>query len=317
MKSKGTRSNSFHLQDRNAHFLIKSIMKNKVLYLFLAPAFIYVIIFNYLPMYGVQIAFRDFIPFRGIWGSPWVGLKHFARFYESYSFWRLIRNTIVLSTYQLVVGFPFPIILALIINYTPSLKLKKITQNMTYAPYFISVVVLVGMMFVFLAPSGIINTVSSSLGFKRFDFISDSGSFRHLYVWSGIWQTTGMASVIYLALLTSVSPELHEAAIVDGANKLQRIWHIDLVAIMPTAIILLILTSGNIMSVGFEKTFLMQNSPNLPTSEVISTYVYKVGILRAQYSYAAAIGLFNNIINFTILVILNKLANRFTSGGLW
>jgi putative aldouronate transport system permease protein len=317
MKSKDIRLNSLILKNRNSHLLLKSIMKNKVLYLFLAPAFIYIIIFNYIPMYGVQIAFRDFIPFRGIWGSPWVGLKHFTIFSESYSFWILIRNTIVLSAYQLIVGFPFPIMLALIINYTPSLKLKKITQNMTYAPYFISVVVLVGMMFVFLSPSGIINTVLNSLGLKRFDFISDPGSFRHLYVWSGVWQTTGMASVIYLAILTSVSPELHEAAIVDGANKLQRIWHIDLVAIMPTAIILLILASGNIMSVGFEKTFLMQNSPNLSTSEVISTYVYKIGILRAQYSYAAAIGLFNNVINFIILVILNKLANKFTSGGLW
>lgn len=189
---------------------------------------------------------------------------------------------------------------------------------MTYAPYFISVVVLVGMMFIFLAPSGgIVNTIIKSLGYKSFDFISDPDSFRHLYVWSGIWQKTGMASVIYLAILTSVSVELHEAAIVDGAKKLQRIWHIDLVAIMPTAIILLILAAGNLMNIGFEKTFLMQRAPNLSTSEVISTYVYKVGIRGAQFSYGAAIGLFNNIINFTILVILNKLANKFTGGGLW
>ncbi|WP_127589001.1 ABC transporter permease [Paenibacillus koleovorans] len=298
--------------------LLKQIFNNTTLYVFLAPALIYLILFHYLPLYGLQIAFRDFSPAKGIWNSTWVGMKYFEKFLDSYSFWTLLKNTLFLSLYQLAVGFPFPLILALVLNYTPIPWLKKTTQTITYAPHFISIVVLVGMMFVFLSPTnGIVNIVIRELGGKPIDFLGDPDIFRHLFVWSGVWQTMGWSSIIYIATLAGVSPELHEAAIVDGATKLRRIWHIDLPMLMPTAVILIILSVGQVMNVGFEKTFLMQTPPNLSHSEVISTYVYKIGLQGAQYSYASAIGLFNNLINFIVLIAVNKLANKTTQHGLW
>ncbi len=269
-------------------------------------------------MYGLQIAFKNFTPAKGYLGSDWVGFKHFNKFFNSYHFWTLLKNTLFLSIYHLIVSFPFPIFLALVLNYTPFHKLKKITQTVTYAPYFISMVVMVGMMFVFFLPTtGIVNVVIRSLGKETIDFLGDPKMFRHMYVWSGIWQSTGWSSIIYIATLASVSPELHEASIVDGANKFQRIWYIDIPSILPTAVIILILNAGRIMNVGFEKTFLMQTASNLSRSEVISTYVYKVGIMGVQYSYAAAIGLFNNVINFSVLLIVNKISNKVADSGLW
>jgi putative aldouronate transport system permease protein len=298
--------------------LLRQVLKNRTLYLFLLPALLYLGIFQYAPLYGLQIAFRDFVPVQGVWGSEWVGFKYFENFFNSYSFWTLLKNTLLLSLYELLVSFPFPILLALVLTYTPIPWLKKVTQTVTYAPHFISIVVLVGMLFVFLSPSsGIINIVIRAFGGTEIDFLGDPGIFRHLFVWSGIWQTAGWASIIYIAALASVSPELHEAATVDGASKLQRIWNIDIPSILPTAIILLILNVGQVMNVGFEKTFLMQTAPNLSTSEVISTYVYKIGIQGAQFSYASAIGLFNNVINFIVLIAVNKLANKTTKSGLW
>ncbi|OUS76164.1 sugar ABC transporter permease [Paenibacillus sp. MY03] len=298
--------------------LLRQVLKNRTLYLFLLPALLYLGIFQYAPLYGLQIAFRDFVPVQGVWGSEWVGFKYFENFFNSYSFWTLLKNTLLLSLYELLVSFPFPILLALVLTYTPIPWLKKVTQTVTYAPHFISIVVLVGMLFVFLSPSsGIINIVIRAFGGTEIDFLGDPGIFRHLFVWSGVWQTAGWASIIYIAALASVSPELHEAATVDGASKLQRIWNIDIPSILPTAIILLILNVGQVMNVGFEKTFLMQTAPNLSTSEVISTYVYKIGIQGAQFSYASAIGLFNNVINFIVLIAVNKLANKTTKSGLW
>lgn len=265
----------------------------------------------------MQIAFKDFVISKGIWGSSWVGLKYFEKFFSSYYFWDLIKNTLILSTYSLICSFPFPIILALIINYTPFVRLKKMTQTITYMPYFISTVVLVGMMFTFFSQSGAVNIIIKQLGGNGIDFLGSPVIFRHLYVWTGIWQNVGMSSVIYIAILTTVSQELHEAAIVDGANELLRIWHIDIPSILPTAITLLVLSAGNIMNVGFEKTYLMQTSPNLSSSEVISTYVYKIGLMSIQYSYASAIGLFNNVINFIVLIAVNKISKNTTSNGLW
>ena len=262
---------------------LNKVTRNWVLYLFLLPTLIYLLIFNYWPMYGVQIAFRNFKPTKGIWGSPWVGMKNFDKFFHSYMFKDLLTNTIVLSVYQIVASFAFPILLALLLNYCVSNKLRKVTQMVTYAPHFISTVVLVGMLNVFLSESGIINHLLNLLGLRSVPFLSDAGMFRHIYVWSHIWQRTGYNSVIYIAALAGVNPELHEAAIVDGANKLQRILHIDLPAIMPTAIILLIMSTGNMLSLGFEKVYLMQNDLNLGVSEIISTYVYKIGLLNAQY----------------------------------
>ena len=295
---------------------LNKVTRNWVLYLFLLPTLIYLLIFNYWPMYGVQIAFRNFKPTKGIWGSPWVGMKNFDKFFQSYMFKDLLTNTIVLSVYQIVASFAFPILLALLLNYCVSNKLRKVTQMVTYAPHFISTVVLVGMLNVFLSESGIINHLLNLLGLRSVPFLSDAGMFRHIYVWSHIWQRTGYNSVIYIAALAGVNPELHEAAIVDGANKLQRILHIDLPAIMPTAIILLIMSTGNMLSLGFEKVYLMQNDLNLGVSEIISTYVYKIGLLNAQYSYSTAIGLFNNVINLIVLLTVNKIADKVSGTSL-
>lgn len=295
---------------------IDKITRNWVLYLFLLPTFAYLLIFNYWPMYGVQIAFRNFKPTKGIWGSAWVGMKNFNKFFNSYMFEDLLTNTIVLSLYQIFAAFAFPIILALLLNYCVSNKLRKVTQMVTYAPHFISTVVLVGMLNVFLSESGIINHLLRMLGFSSVPFLADADMFRHIYVWSHIWQRTGYNSVIYIAALAGVSPELHEAAIVDGANKLQRILHIDLPAILPTAIILLIMSTGNMLSLGFEKVYLLQNDLNLGVSEIISTYVYKIGLLNAQYSYSTAIGLFNNIINLIVLLTVNKIADKVSGTSL-
>lgn len=295
---------------------LNKVTRNWVLYLFLLPTLIYLLIFHYWPMYGVQIAFRNFKPTKGIWGSPWVGMKNFDKFFHSYMFKDLLTNTIVLSVYQIVASFAFPILLALLLNYCVSNRLRKVTQMVTYAPHFISTVVLVGMLNVFLSESGIINQLLNLLGLRSVPFLSDAGMFRHIYVWSHIWQRTGYNSVIYIAALAGVNPELHEAAIVDGANKLQRILHIDLPAILPTAILLLIMSTGNMLSLGFEKVYLMQNDLNLGVSEIISTYVYKIGLLNAQYSYSTAIGLFNNVINLVVLLTVNKIADKVSGTSL-
>ncbi len=295
-----------------------SLRENWDLYIFILPALVYFILFHYGPMYGVQIAFKDFMPVRGILGSPWVGLKHFQRFFETYLFWTVLRNTIVLAFYQLVAAFPIPIILALMINQVRTRWFKKTVQTVTYAPHFISMVVLVGMMSVLLSPrAGIVNQMIRGLGGETVFFMARARYFRHLYVWSGVWQTTGWSSIVYLAALSTISPDLHEAAIVDGATKLQRIWHIDLPGILPTAVVLLILNAGNVMRLGFEKAFLMQSALNLETSEIIQTYVYKLGLLNAQFSLSAAVGLFNNVINLTLLLTVNYIAKKVGQTSLW
>ncbi|MBQ6528051.1 MAG: sugar ABC transporter permease [Clostridia bacterium] len=294
------------------------VVRNKGLYLLVLPLVVYFGVFYYAPLYGLQIAFKNFKPVLGILGSPWVGLKHINKFLNSFSFESLLRNTLTLSVYGLVVNFPLAIMLAIIIHYIPNLKYKKVVQTATYAPYFVSTVVLVGMLFIFFAPeSGMVNKVVVWMGGKAKDYVGSADLFPHVYVWSGVWQRVGWNSIIYIAALTSVSPDLHEAATVDGASKLQRIWHVDFPAIIPTAVIMLIMDCGRIMSLGYEKIYLMQTSSNLLTSEVISTYVYKIGLQNAQYSYAAAIGFFNNAINCILLVVVNKIANKLSGSGLW
>ena len=292
------------------------IRRNWVLYLFLVPTLVYLLVFNYAPLTGIQIAFKKFVASKGIWGSEWVGLKNFQKFFGSYMFGDVLLNTVILSVYQLVASFAFPIILAILLNYSVSHRLSKVTQMVTYAPHFISTVVMVGMLNVFLSDSGIVNQLLAKVGAEQVHFLSNAGAFRHIYVWSHIWQRTGYNSVIYIAALAGVSPELHEAAIVDGANKIQRIWHIDIPSILPTAIILLIMDTGNILSLGFEKVYLMQNDLNLGVSEIISTYVYKIGLINAQYSYSTAIGLFNNVVNLIILLSVNKLADKLSGTSL-
>lgn len=294
------------------------VTKNWALYLMILPVAAYFIIFCYWPMYGVQIAFKDYNVAKGIIGSPWTGFRHFQRFFNSYHFWPLIKNTISLSLYTLAASFPAPIILSLLINEVTNSKFKRTVQTVTYAPHFLSTVVLAGMLTTFLSPqTGIVNHLIEALGGERIYFMGEPAWFKHIYVWSGVWQHTGWNAIIYLAALTSISPELHEAAIIDGANKLQRIWHVNIPGILPTAIILLILNLGQVMNVGFEKVFLLQNDLNMKASDVISTYVYRTGLLGAQYSFSTAVGLFNSIINFVLIIVVNNISRKVTEVGLW
>jgi len=296
----------------------RRLIQDYQLYLLLLPALAYIIIFHYIPMYGVQIALRDFKFSKGILGSPWVGLKYFIRFVGLYNFWPLIRNTLWLSVYSLVAGFPFPIVLALLINETRNRYFKKTVQIITYAPHFISTVVLCGMILLFLNKStGIINNAVALLGGERKDYMMMASWFPTVYVVSGIWQNVGWGSIIYIAALSSVPSEIVESAYIDGAGRLRKIIHIDLPTIMPTIIILLILNVGRLLSVGFEKVLLLQNNVNRDTSDIISTYTYEVGLLGGQYSFSSAIGLFNSVVNFILLLSVNRLAGKFTETKLW
>lgn len=305
---------------RNAN-LIKKLNYNKELYIFLLLPLIYLFIFKYWPMLGAQIAFRRFNPTDGIWGSQWVGFANFKKFFNSYQFSRVLVNTLRISFYSLLAGFPIPIIFALAINSLKSERYKKFIQNVNYMPHFISTVVIVGMIIqLFNTRVGIFSILYSVLtGMDPPDLLANPDAFPHMYVWSGIWQNTGWGSIIYVSALSSVDFEQYEAAIIDGASRFQRVLHIDIPAILPTITITLILRCGSIMSVGFEKAFLMQNNLNLRTSEVISTYVYKVGIAAGggDFSYASAIGLFNSVINMLMLTIVNWISRKVNDTSLW
>ena len=295
-----------------------AIVKDYQLYVLLLPALTYILIFNYLPMYGVQLAFKRFNIRDGIAGSPWVGFRHFIRFFNSVQFGRLIRNTVSLSFFQLIAGFPLPIILALMLNQARNKHFKRIVQTTIYAPHFISVVVLAGMLYVLLSPvNGIVNHIIGLFGHEPIFFLGEARWFKPVYVLSGVWQSTGWGTIIYLAALSSIDPSLYEASIVDGASKLQQIFHIELPSIAPTAVILLILNVGRLMEVGFQKAFTLQNYLNLESSEIISTYIYKVGLLNGQFSYSTAIGLFNAVVNIMLLVSVNEAAKRLRQNSLW
>lgn len=288
------------------------------LYVLLLPALVYIIVFHYVPIYGLQIAFREFKPKLGFTGSQWVGLKHFQRFVTSPQFPTLMRNTLKLSFYSLLFSFPVPVLLALMLNECDNLHYKKLVQNVTYAPHFISTVVVCGMVIMFLTPeTGIINNLVVRMGGKSVDYMGKEEWFRPIYIISDIWKNTGWSSIIYLAALSGIDPQLHESAQIDGANRLQRIWHINLPGIRGTIILLLILDCGKIMSVGFEKAYLLQNALNLPQSEIISTYVYKTGVIGTKFSYTSAIGLFNSIINVILLLITNRISSKVSGTSLF
>jgi ABC-type polysaccharide transport system permease subunit len=284
------------------------------LYLLVGIPLVYVIIFNYIPMYGVIMAFKQFQPRLGIWKSPWVGFYHFQRFLGTPIFFNLLRNTLILSFYGLIAGFPFPILMALAIHHGLAPRFKKSVQTITFAPHFFSSVIIVGMVTQILAMrTGGVNILLKSLGFGEINFMGVPGMFPHIYIWSGIWQGTGYSAILYIATLSGVDPNLHEAAIIDGATIWQRIWCIDLAVIRPIIIISLILSVGGILGTGFEKNYLLQTSLNLSTSETITTYVYKVGLgtdgsLRADYSFGTAIGLFQNVIGVILTLTVNKIA---------
>ena len=294
------------------------LRRDASLWLFCIPGIVLTFIFSYIPMYGIQLAFKRFNATAGIWGSDWQGLYYFKRFFESPYFESTIWNTLVISFYGLLVSFPIPIILALLLNSLHHKRYRKLIQTVTYAPNFISVVVMCGMIILFLSPTvGVINSVLHLFGMDPVNFMAKQEYWRHIYVWTGVWQTAGWSSVIFFAALAGVSPELHEAARCDGATKFQLIRHIDFPSILPTATILLILNCGSILSVGFEKAYLLQNNLNLSVSEIISTYVYKVGLINNDISYSTAIGLFNTLINLVLLLMVNKIADKLSGNSLW
>ncbi|MBW9298856.1 sugar ABC transporter permease [Lactococcus raffinolactis] len=293
---------------------IRYIKSNYLLYLLVAPAVILTVIFKYVPIYGLLIAFKDYNPLNGIMGSEWVGLEHFTRFISSPNFSILLINTLKLSVYGLLLGFFPPIILALSFNLLASDKLKKRLQLILYAPNFISVVVIAGMLFLFFANKGPINNIFESLTGKTLPFLTGPKYFRPLYIFSGIWQGIGWSSILYTATLANVPPELIEASEIDGANILQRIWYIDLPALKPVMTISFILAAGGIMSIGYEKAYLLQTTMNLPSSEIIATYVYKVGLQSGDYSYSTAVGLFNSVINLILLVSVNQIIKKMNDG---
>ena len=297
--------------------LWRQIAGNWQLYLLILPAVIYLFMFSYLPMYGVQIAFKNYRVSQGIIGSPWVGLKHFIRFINYPDFWLIVKNTLSLSLYSLIT-FPLPVFFALLLDELRLPKLKKTVQMVTYAPHFLSTVVVVSMLTLFFSRSnGLINNVLEAVGIARFPFLEDPDMFADIYVWSGVWQSFGWNSIIYLAALSGLSPEIREAAVIDGANRFQMIWHVNIPTILPTIVVMLILNCGRILTVGFEKVYLMQNALNLQRSRVISTYVYELGLTQAQFSYSSAIDLFNNVVNIILLIGVNSFAKKVSDVGLF
>jgi len=297
--------------------IVKDFKRNKYIYLMLVPVVAYYFIFHYVPMYGAQIAFRDYVPSRGITGSDWIGLENFREFFNSPSFGRLLRNTLAINLIDLFFGFPAPIILALLLNELTTPWFKRMVQTITYMPYFISIVVLVGMVIDFLARNGLINQILVSLGGEPIPFLTRPEWYWLIYVGSGIWQTVGWGSIIYLAAIATIDPTLYEAARVDGANRFQQLWHITLPGISPTIIVLLILRLGAMMSIGHEKTILLYNPLVYETADVIASYTYRRGILNADYGFSAAVGLFNSAINFVLLLMANWLARRHNGSGLF
>lgn len=293
------------------------IKKHWQLYFVILIPLSYIIIFKYIPMLGAQIAFKNYNIGKGIWGSPWVGFKHFIDFFRSYEFKRLIINTAGLSVYQTLAGFVPPIILAVSLNYAENRVIRKTVQMVTYMPYFISTVILVSIMFQLLSINGMVNQVVKAIIGEPIQFLGEPKWFKTIYVWSGIWQTTGYNAIIYLAALAGIDQTLHEAAIVDGASIWKRIWYIDIPGILPTAIILLIMSTARILEVGFEKVYLLQNNMNIQSSDVISTYVYRVGLVSMQYSYSSAIGLFQSVISLIMLTLVNAVARKVSETSLW
>lgn len=307
-----------HVQAASRYAPMRKMARHWQLYLVILLPIAYLIIFKYVPMAGIMIAFKDYNVIKGIFGSEWVGLKYFNQFFESPNFWLYMKNTLGISLYGLLVGFPAPIILALALNEVRNGLFKKSVQLVSYAPYFISTVIMVSILIVNLTPNvGIVSKLFSMLGVENTNFMGIPSLFKSIYVWSDVWQHTGYGAIIYIAALAGVNPELYEAAKVDGASRIQKIINVDIPSLIPVSVILLILNLGNLMKLGFEKIYLMQNPLNLATSEVISTYVYKVGLLGSSFSFSAAIGVFNSVINLALLVIVNYVARKLSNNSLW
>ena len=305
-------------QLKNKVKLTTLLKNNWQLYVLVLPVVIYFFVFNYLPMYGIQISFRDYKVTFGITGSKWVGLKHFKTFFDAYYFKRLLSNTLLLNVYNLVWSFPVPIILAILLNQIRSEKRKKFIQTTIYIPYFISTVVLAGMLYIFLAPSnGIFNVARTAMGFMPYDYMSEPGAFRPVYILSGIWQSAGYSSILYIACLSGVDPALYEAAELDGASIWQKIRFIDIPSLIPTAMMVFILDCGKILASNTNKALVLQTAGNISTSDIIGVYVYNMGVAGGQFSYTAAIGLFANVVNFILIITVNKISKKVSDVGLF
>lgn len=297
--------------------LKQDLRLNRYFYIMLIPVVVYYIIFCYVPMYGASIAFQDYKPALGFGNSPWVGFQYFNEFFQSYDFWKLIRNTLMISLYSLLFAFPAPILFAILLNEVRNQRFKKIIQTVTYLPHFISLVIICGLVIQFTSTNGVINQFFSSITGSNVALINDPGAFRAIYIVSGIWQEVGFGSILYLAAISGIDPQLYEAAILDGCGKWKQIKHITLPCILPTIMIMLILQVGSIMSVGWEKVFLLYSPLTYETADVISTYVYRKGIQNMSYSYSTAVGLFNSVINFVMIIIANGMSQRLTKNSLW
>jgi putative aldouronate transport system permease protein len=297
--------------------LLRDLSKNKIIYFMALPVIAYYLIFDYGPMYGASIAFKDFSAMKGISGSPWVGFQNFSDFFKDVYFGRIVRNTLLLSIYNIVFGFPAPIILALLLNEVRKQVFKRFVQSVTYLPHFISVMVMCGLIVDFTSRNGIINDLLAFMGMERVTMLLKPELFRTIYVGSNIWQELGWGSIIYLAALAGIDQDMYEAAKIDGAGRFKQMLHVTIPGIMPTIIILFILKMGSMMNVGFDKIFLLYNPITYETSDVISTYVYRKGILEANYSFSAAVGLFNSIINFMLLVATNQFSKKVNETSLW
>ncbi len=298
--------------------LRKRFARSRLLLVMFLPGLLYYLVFRYWPMYGLVIAFKKFDPFLGVARSPWVGLRYYIQFLADPFAWRIIRNTFLLSTYSLLWGFPAPIILAILLNELRSLWFKKTVQTIVYLPHFISEVVIIGILVNFLSPGhGVVNRAIVALGGEPIYFMGEPGWFRTLYVSSGIWQNVGWGAIIYIAALAGINPELYEAAIVDGASRWRRIKHVTMPGILPTVMVMLVLRLGHLLTVGFEKVLLMYSPATYETADIISTYVYRVGLLNVNYSYASAVGLMNNVVNLALVVMANSLSRRTTEASVW
>ena len=295
----------------------RDLIKNRYIYLMAIPVVAFFIIFCYVPMYGVLMAFQNYKPQYGIWGSQWVGLNNFADFFGSYYAWRLIRNTFLINLYDVIFSFPAPIIFALLLNEVKAMKFKRTVQTITYMPYFISLVVVASIIVEFTSSRGFIVDVLSVFGFEKKSLLGDARYFRSVFVGSNIWQGLGFNSIIYLAALSGVDQELYEAATLDGAGRWKKMWHITLPGISSTVIIMLILRIGSMMNVGFEKIILLYNPATYETADVISSFVYRKGLQEMNYGYSTAVGLFNSVINFALLVFANALSRKFSETSLW
>ncbi|MEA4823536.1 MAG: ABC transporter permease subunit [Clostridiaceae bacterium] len=296
----------------------KKFLDSRYLLILVLPCILYLVLFNYVPIWGISISFMDYKPFLGVSGSTWVGAKHYIRFFTELNSWKLVRNTFLLSAYSLIISFPFTIFLALVVNEVRVDWTKKAFQTVSYMPHFISTVVIVGMLKSMLNPdSGLLMDFMNLFGFPRADVFTYPRYFRSLYIFSGIWQEAGWGAIIYYAALAAIDQELYEAAVIDGAGKLQQITHITLPCIAPTIVTLFVLRTGSLLSVGFEKAYLMQTTSNLVTSDVISTYVYRQGLAGSQFSYSTAVGLFNSLINLLFVVAANFVSRKLTDYSLW